>query len=177
MSTKRHVPTEPSEPFPADEIETYHSPEPWTQDGRYIRDAKDAIVVRGRTLADARRIVAAINATRDIPTDALEHWLVQDVSDPIGRPDLEIAINDEVDNSPFAVPPPDGAPVLAPVPTPAAPAIPEPESWPYTLTSPERRKRGRRRDERRAPESSPGPHDLVFDRRVMERRFGERRGH
>ena len=145
MSTKRHVPTEPSEPFPADEIETYHSPEPWTQDGRYIRDAKRAIVVRGRTLADARRIVAAINATRDIPTDALEHWLVQDVSDPVGRPDLEIAINDEVDHSPFVVPPPDDAPALVPAPAQAAPPGPEPESWPYTLTAPERRKREPRR--------------------------------
>ena len=180
MSTKRRVPTEPSEPFPADEIETYHSPEPWTQDGRYIRDAKDAIVVRGRTLADARRIVAAINATRDIPTDALEHWLVQDVSNPVGRPDLEIAIDDEVENSPFVVRPPDDAPALVPARAPAAPAVaegePEPESWPYTLTAPERRKRGRRHAERRAPGSSAGPDDLLFDRRVMERRFGERRG-
>lgn len=176
MSTKRHVPTEPSEPFPADEIETYHSPEPWTQDGRYIRDAKQAIVVRGRTLADARRIVAAINATRDIPTDALEHWLVQDVSNPIGRPDLEIAINDEVDHSPFVVPPPDGAPALDSAEMPVPAAAPEPEAWPYTLTAPERRRRDRRRGERRSPGSSAGPHDLLFDRRVMERRFGERRG-
>ncbi len=178
MSTKRRVPTEPSEPFPADEIETYHSPEPWTQDGRYIRDAKEAIVVRGRTLADARRIVAAINATRDIPTDALEHWLVQDVSDPVGRPDLEIAINDEVENSPFVVRPPDGVPAVGPAPVPAAPAesAPEPESWPYTLTAPERRGRDRRGTARRAPGSSAGPDDLLFDRRVMERRFGERRG-
>jgi len=181
MSTKRRVPTEPPEPFPADEIETYHSPEPWTQDGRYIRDAKEAIVVRGRTLADARRIVAAINATRDIPTDALEHWLVQDVSDPVGRPDLEIAINDDVENSPFVVRPPDGAafvPVPVPAPATAATAEPEPESesWPYTLTAPERRENDRRRAARRAPGSSAGPHDLLFDRRVMERRFGERRG-
>ena len=120
--------------------------------------------------------MAAINATRDIPTDALEHWLVQDVSDPVGRPDLEIAINDEVESSPFVVPPPDGVPAPVPVPVHAAPAGPEPESWPYTLTSPERRKRDRRRGERRAPGSSAGPHDLLFDRRVMERRFGERRG-
>ncbi len=173
MSTKRHVPTEPSDPFPADEIETYHSPEPWTQDGRYIRDAKAAIVVRGRTLADARRIVAAINATRDIPTDALEHWLVQDVSNPVGRPDLEIAVSDEVESSPFAVHPP--AAIVASIQ--AVAARPEFESWPYTLTSPERRRGDRRRVERRSPGSSPGPNDLIFDRRVMERRFGERRDH
>jgi hypothetical protein len=174
MSTKRNVPTEQSDPFPADEIETYHSPEPWTQDGRYIRDAKAAIVVRGRTLADARRIVAAINATRDIPTDALEHWLVQDVSNPVGRPDLEIAISDEDESSPFAVLPPDAPPAPMAASIQAVPR-PEPESWPYTLTAPERREGERRLDERRLPESSPGPHDLVFDRRVMERRFGERR--
>jgi hypothetical protein len=137
MSTKRHLPTEPSDPFPADEIEIYHSPEPWTQDGRYIRDAKKAIVVRGRTLADARRIVAAINATRDMPTDALEQWLIQDVSDPVGRPDLEVAIDDEVESSPFAVPSPDAAPGPFPIRIEAVRG-PEPESWPYTLTSPER---------------------------------------
>lgn len=176
MSTKKHVPFEPSDPFPADEIETYHSPEPWIQDGRYIRDAKQAIVVRGRTLADARRIVAAINATRDIPTDALEHWLVQDVSDPVGRPDLEIAIGEEDEDSQFVVPPPDAAPapMAVPVATAGFPSA-APETWPYTLTSPERRTGDRRRGERRVPGSSPGPHDLVFDRRVMERRFGERR--
>jgi hypothetical protein len=172
MSTKRHIPTEPSDPFPADEIETYHSPEPWTQDGRYIRDAKAAIVVRGRTLADARRIVAAINATRDIPTDALEHWLVQDVSNPVGRPDLEVAIGGEVENSPFAVRPPDAAP--GPFPTPIEAPTP---TWPYTLTSPENRKGDRRRGERRSPGSAAAPNELLFDRRVMERRFGGRRGH
>jgi hypothetical protein len=67
-----------------------HSPEPWRSEGRYIRDFRGAIVVRGKTVADARRIAAAINATRDIPTEALERWLVQDVSDPNTRPDLEI---------------------------------------------------------------------------------------
>jgi hypothetical protein len=177
MSTKRHVPTKPSEPFPADEIETYHSPEPWTQDGRYIRDAKAAIVVRGRTLADARRIVAAINATRDVPTDALEHWLVQDVSDPVGRPDLEVAITDEVENSPFAVRPPDAAPGPFPIPIEAPAPKRGPESWPYTLTSLERRKGDRRRGERRSPGSAAAPNALLFDRRVMERRFGDQRGH
>src|SRR5215470_4694155 len=83
MTFKPHGLMRPTDPFPDDEIETYHSPEPWTQDGRYIRDSRGAIVVRGRTLADARRIVAAINATRDMPTEALENWLAQDVSDPV----------------------------------------------------------------------------------------------
>lgn len=159
----------PSDPFPEDEIETYHSPEPWKQDGRYIRDATGAIVVRGRTLADARRITAAINATRDIPTDALENWLVQDVSDPETRPDLEVALA-ESEPSPFAVKPPDGA--EAPVDVAASPKA---SGWPYTLTHPERRRNDRRRVERRNPDSTPVADDLLFDRRVMERRFGDRR--
>jgi hypothetical protein len=171
MSTKSRGLTGQSDPFPEDEIETYHSPEPWTQDGRYIRDALGAIVVRGRTQADARRITAAINATRDIPTDALEHWLIQDVSDPVGRPDLEIALA-EPEPSPFAVKPPEGAPL--PIPVEATP-LPADAPWPYSLTHPERRKADRRRGERRLPGSRPGANQLVFDRRVMERRFGERR--
>ena len=161
----------PSDPFPEDEIETYHSPEPWKQDGRYIRDAKGAIVVRGRTVADARRIAAAINATRDIPTDALESWLVQDVSDPGTRPDLEVALS-EPEPSPFAVPPPEGVREQVPVEV-ASPS--KPEGWPYALTNPERRRDDRRRSERRNPDSTPAAGDLLFDRRVMERRFGDRR--
>ena len=171
MSTKpRGLPGQ-SDPFPEDEIETYHSPEPWTQDGRYIRDSRGEIVVRGRTQADARRITAAINATRDIPTDALEHWLIQDVSDPVGRPDLEVAFA-EPEASPFAVAPPDGTPVPVLV---AAEPLPADTPWPYSLTHPERRRVDRRRGERREPGSRPGANQLVFDRRVMERRFGERR--
>lgn len=159
--------TRPSDPFPEDEIDTFHSPEPWSQDGRYIRDAQGAIVVRGRTAADARRIAAAINATRDIPTEALENWLIQDVSDPVTRPDLEVAL-EEPETSPFAVAPPDGPP-------PAPAGEPAPAAWPYTLTHPERRRGDRRRADRRRLGSSPGPEPLIFDRRVMERRFGERR--
>ena len=168
MTRKPHGLMRPTDPFPDDEIETYHSPEPWTQDGRYIRDSRGAIVVRGRTLADARRIVAAINATRDMPTEALENWLVQDVSDPVGRPDLEVAL-DESEPSPFAVAPPEGPPV----PVEVAPAAAG--EWPYTLTHPERRREERRQGERREPGSAPQADQLLFDRRVMERRFGERR--
>ena len=169
MSTKSRPLTGPADPFPEDEIETYHSPEPWRQDGRYIRDSRGAIVVRGRTLADARRITAAINATRDIPTDALEHWLVQDVSDPVTRPDLEVALG-EPEKSPFAVAPPDEGAVPIPIEAEQAEA-----PWPDTLTHPERRRSERRQAERRQPGSAPAPNQLVFDRRVMERRFGERR--
>lgn len=168
MTIKTRGMTDHLDPFPEDEIDTYHSPEPWKQDGRYIRDARGAIVVRGRTVADARRITAAINATRDIPTEALENWLVQDVSDPGTRPDLEVAL-EEPDSSPFAVAPPDGEPV------PPQAADPASSAWPYTLTHPERRRGDRRNGDRRQADSSTTPDQLPFDRRVMERRFGERR--
>ena len=167
MTIKPHGLMRPTDPFPDDEIETYHSPEPWTQDGRYIRDSRGAIVVRGRTLADARRIVAAINATRDMPTEALENWQVQDVSDPIGRPDLEVALG-EPEPSPFAVVPPEGTSVPVAVASSAA-------EWPDARPDPERRREERRQGERREPGSAPGADELLFDRRVMERRFGERR--
>ncbi len=123
-----------------------HSPEPWTSEGRYIRDFRGAIVVRGKTVADARRIAAAINATRDIPTEALERWLVQDVSDPNTRPDLEIDL-ESTDPGPSA----------------------------YLVVPHERRRAERRRNERRSPESRAAPVALVFDRRVMERRLSQRR--
>ena len=123
-----------------------HSPEPWTQEGRYIRDAAGAIVVRGKTYSDARRIVAAVNATRDIPTDALENWLVQDVSNPRTRPDLEVELS-ETDLKPS----------------------------PYAVTPPERRREERRVRERRQVFPVADPPPLIFDRRVMERRLGKRR--
>jgi len=135
-----------TEPFPEEELDAYHSPEPWIQEGRYIRDAAGAIVVRGRSYADARRIVAAVNATREIPTSALESWMIQDVSDPKTRPDLEVAIVEE-------------------------PADPSP----YEVTPGERRRAERREKERRmggAPDSALA---LVFDRRVMQRRLADRR--
>ena len=123
-----------------------HSPEPWTQEGRYIRDAAGAIVVRGKTYSDARRIVAAVNATRDIPTDALENWLVQDVSNPRTRPDLEVELS-EADLKPS----------------------------PYAVTPPERRREERRVRERRQVFPVADPPPLIFDRRVMERRLSQRR--
>jgi hypothetical protein len=136
-----------TDPFPEEDTDQYHSPEPWTQEGRYIRDAAGAIVVRGRSFADARRIVAAINATRDIPTDALERWLVQDVSDPRSRPDLEVDLGTT-----------------------------DPGPSPYQVTPIDRRRTDRRQRERRAPQpASPMPEGLLFDRRVMERRMASRR--
>ena len=137
---------EPTDPFPEEEPDSFHSPEPWTAEGRYIRDATGAIVVRGRSYADARRIAAAINATRDIPTDALERWLVQDVSDPRTRPDLEIDL-DSTDPGPS----------------------------PYLVTPYDRRHTDRRQGERRAPSTGTMAEGLLFDRRVMDRRLANRR--
>ena len=134
-----------TDPFPDEELDSYHSPEPWRQEGRYIRDASGAIVVRGRTEADARRIVAAMNATRSIPTDALEGWSVEDVSDPRTRPNLEVAIAEEGTPSPYLYVPGD------------------------------RRRAERRQGERRVGGPGGSVKGLVFDRRVMERRLGERR--
>ena len=114
-----------------------HSREPWTQHGNYIRDAAGEIVVRAKSEADARRIVAAINGVRGIPTEALETWMVKDVSDPDHRPDdLEVTFYDEGEPSPHAVPQP-GEPTLS--------------------------------------ATAPIPDPLPFDRRIMERRQGERR--
>ena len=135
-----------TEPFPEEELDAYHSPEPWRQEGRYIRDAAGAIVVRGRSYADARRIVAAVNATRDIPTAALESWQVQDVSDPKTRPELEVAIVEEG----------------------SAPS-------PYQVVPGERRRAERRQRERRIGGPPDSALALVFDRRVMERRLSARR--
>ncbi len=175
MSTKPGHP-DPADPFVEDELDTYHSPEPWTRDGRYIRDASGAIVVRGRTIADARRIVAAINATRDMPTEALEGWLIQDVSDPQTRPDLEVALGEEPQPSPYAVRPPE-APASAPAAAPPAVPIAAAEGFDgAAAVGFERRQADRRASERRAASSVLDPDTVVFDRRVMDRRFGERRG-
>jgi hypothetical protein len=134
-----------SDPFPEEDIEAFHSPEPWAQDGRYVRDASGAIVVRGRSFADARRIVAAVNGTRDIPTEALESWHVQDVSDPSSRPELEVL--EELDPIPSR----------------------------YAVKPPERRSGERRKAERRTEAAPFDAPELLFDRRVMDRRIADRR--
>lgn len=78
-----------------DDETVIHSPEPWAQDGRYVRDAIGRIVVRGRSPADARRIAIAVNATRGIPSDALASWTAEDVSNPHTRPELEVVLPPE----------------------------------------------------------------------------------
>jgi len=62
-----------------------HQPEPWMQDGRYVLDASGWTLASARFPADARRIVAAINAVQGIPTDALESWIVNVMGEPIER--------------------------------------------------------------------------------------------
>ena len=57
------------------------------QDGRYILDASGWTLASTRFPADARRIVAAINAVQGIPTDALESWSVNVIGEPIERAD------------------------------------------------------------------------------------------
>jgi hypothetical protein len=54
-----------------------HSREPWAQLGRFVRDANGRIVVRGKTPADIRRIVACVNALSGVPTETVEHWSIQ----------------------------------------------------------------------------------------------------
>jgi hypothetical protein len=126
-----------------------HSPEPWRQEGRYLRDATGAIVVRGRSSEDARRIAAAINGVRGIPTEVLESWKVEDVSDPATRPDFEVELGDEM-ASPHEVRPPsaDAEAALAFPLTP--PAFPIEKAFPYDRRVAQRRQAERRQKERRA---------------------------
>jgi hypothetical protein len=54
----------------------------WTQDRRIIRDPDGKIVASARSVDDARKIVAAVNAVHGIPIDALEAWTVGVIADP-----------------------------------------------------------------------------------------------
>ena len=62
-----------------------HQPEPWMQNGRDILDASGWTLASARFPADARRIIAAINAVQGIPTDALESWVVNVIGEPADR--------------------------------------------------------------------------------------------
>lgn len=53
------------------------SPQPWAQLGRFVRDAKGRIVVRGKAPEDIRRIVACVNALSGVPTETIENWTIQ----------------------------------------------------------------------------------------------------
>lgn len=73
-----------------------HQPEPWMQNGRYILDASGWTLASSRFPADARRIVAAINAVRGIPTDALESWFVNVIGEPAAAGDVAPSPESEV---------------------------------------------------------------------------------
>jgi len=125
-----------------------HSPEPWRQEGRYLRDATGAIVVRGRSSADARRIAAAINGVRGIPTEVLESWRVEDVSDPTTRPDFEVELGEDM-ASPHEVRPPLDAEAELAFPL-SPPGFPIEKPFPYDRRVAQRRQMERRQKDRRA---------------------------
>lgn len=135
--------------FPGDEENRDHALEPWSRDGRYIRDALGGIVVRGRTAADARRIAAAINGVRGIPTEVLESWKVEDVSNPATRPDLEVELADAVPSPHEVRPPavPSGEDLAFPL---TPPAFPIEKAYPYDRRVAQRRVAERRQRDRRA---------------------------
>ncbi len=74
-----------------------HHPEPWMQDGCDILDAGGWTLASARFPADARRIVAAINAVRGIPNDALESWSVNVIGEPAAA---AAAAGDRLESSP-----------------------------------------------------------------------------
>ncbi len=74
-----------------------HHPEPWMQDGCDILDASGWTLASARFPADARRIVAAINAVRGIPNDALESWSVNVIGEPAAA---AAAAGDRLESSP-----------------------------------------------------------------------------
>lgn len=83
-----------------------HGREPWIRERRYIRDAERNILVRAKSPADARRIVAAINAVQGIPTEALESWNVQVLTDPELDPGFDVEFDFDDVLPPTAVMPP-----------------------------------------------------------------------
>ena len=72
-----------------------HQPEPWRQEGRYVLDASGWTLASTRFPADARRIVAAINAVQGIPTEDLESWFVNVMGEP---QQVLMAVGDRADS-------------------------------------------------------------------------------
>jgi len=56
--------------------------EPWNWEGRNILDSTGDPIATTADPEDARRIVAAVNAVQGMPTEALESWTVEVISDP-----------------------------------------------------------------------------------------------
>lgn len=65
--------------------------EPWAQLGKYIRDAKGRIVLSGKRPADARRVVACVNALMGVPTETVERWNIQVFGGAGAGPDPALA--------------------------------------------------------------------------------------
>jgi len=63
-----------------------HQPEPWSVDGSHILSASGWNLAKAVLIADARRIVAAINDTQGIPTAALEAGFLRDFLELTVRP-------------------------------------------------------------------------------------------
>jgi len=63
-----------------------HQPEPWSIEGRHILSASGWNLAKAVLIADARRIVAAINDTQGIPTAALEAGFIRDLLELTVRP-------------------------------------------------------------------------------------------
>lgn len=64
------------------EAEKSRSLEPWSYQGRNVLDASGTPLATAADPEDARRIVAAVNAVQGMPTQALESWTVEVLSDP-----------------------------------------------------------------------------------------------
>lgn len=74
------------------ESEKHQTREPWAFKGRNILDSNGVPLATVADPEDARRIVAAVNAVQGMPTEALESWTVEVISDPA----LEIEIGPEL---------------------------------------------------------------------------------
>ena len=146
MSANPVTDRETDDPFAETAEPREHAAEPWQQDGRYIRDAFGAIVVRGRSVADARRIVAAINGVRGIPTEALERLEARGRFQSSDAPGLRSR------------------------------SFPrKKKSRPTRSLPPSAARPNAGSGERRAAVNVPDPQALVFDRRVFQRRREDRR--
>lgn len=69
--------TSHSRPQRVAEAPSEHAREPWGHLGRYVRDASGRIVLRAKSPADTRRVVACVNAFAGVPTEMIEHWSIR----------------------------------------------------------------------------------------------------
>ena len=64
----------------------------FTQKGEFVFDPMGSLVATARSVENARRLVAALNAVEGVPTDALEGWTLGVVSDPINELASELEV-------------------------------------------------------------------------------------